>query len=145
MCLYETLYLCLSFKHIKFRIMSMCWATLSIHRHCSSMNRHGMLVHPRDQYPLKYHSDKHDERQCEETKSQYRLEVILVKNKESVQHSEDKRGSSKSCACFLPTLLFFTEIGDVTVYTSKANIKNFKQPNLSSFRMAMTPLLPFLK
>lgn len=61
----------------------MCWATLSIHRHCSSMNRHGMLVHPRDQYPLKYHSDKHDERQCEETKSQYRLEVILVKNKES--------------------------------------------------------------
>ena len=83
MCLYETLYLCLSFKHIKFRIMSMCWATLSIHRHCSSMNRHGMLVYPRDQYPLKYHSDKHDERQCEETKSQYRLEVILVKNKES--------------------------------------------------------------
>ena len=97
-----------------------------------------MLVHCREQYPLKYHSDKHDERSCEETKSQYWMQVILVKNKESVQHSEDKRVSSKSCACFLPTLIF---CWNWRLYsqsnTRKANIKNFKQLNLSSFRMAI--------
>ena len=88
-----------------------------------------MLVHPREQYPLKYHSDKHDERQGEETKSQYRLKVILVKNKES-NTQRTKEGPPSLVHVNFPTLLFFTEIGDVTVYTSKANIKNFKQPNL---------------